>query len=281
MFKGDRGFSIFIVGLTIATILACFATVPKYPDIPTNAWLYDRDDQYFPGSATCTPSRLGRLSKSEAADEKYRCDLALEREKNRDLIQATRSADASVASVEISFRQTILAIIGAGFGIWTLIAAAFAAWYARSAANAARGTQDSYIEVERPNPIIGLDNFAFNEDSIRFDLVATNVGGTACVVVLFSGAWIANKEDHAPVYIGHTKVIPVPAGSTAIISNVYVYREDYKHRKIFKGSIIYISSLAGNETKKFMFNVFPTISSPYNQTHMDILSNDMIRKKVL
>ena len=272
MIKGERKFAVAIVIVIILAAIASAFAIPKYPDLPTHDWLYERDESYYPGAAKCTPSRLSKLPELDAADEKYRCDMALEREKNLEIIQAMRSADASVASVEISYRQTLIAIIGAVFGIFTLVAAAFAAWYARAGAIAARGTQDSYIEVERANPVIDLDNFRYETTIIKFDVVATNVGGTACVAALFGSAWIAQKDESSGLLTGHSKVIPIGAGEKKVVETVSVQKEQLKREKFYEGGISFISSLGGNERRTFKFQVFESRAFPHNLTHVDIIN---------
>ncbi|RSU69653.1 hypothetical protein BRX37_23940 [Sphingomonas sp. S-NIH.Pt3_0716] len=272
MIKGEGKFAVAIVSVVIVAVVGAAFAFPRYPELPTHDWLYERDESYYPGAAKCTPSRLSKLPELDAADEKYRCDMALEREKYQEIIQAMRSADASVASVELSYRQTLIAIIGAVFGIVTLIAAASAAWYARMGAIAARATQDSYIEVERANPVIDLDNFRYETTIIRFDVVATNVGGTSCVAALFGSAWIAQKDESSGLLTGHSKVIPIGAGEKKIIETVSVQRENLKRERFYEGGISFISSLGGNERRKFKFEVFGSRASPHNTTHVDIIN---------
>lgn len=138
--RGDRNFVFAIIGFLVLSAVVWALMRPAFPNLPSSEYQKANDPEYGPGSPRCYPSRLARLPKREAPDERYRCEQGAEehRLKSDDLIQQTRAADASVAMVDLTYRQTLLGLAGAIFGVLTLIAAAFAAWYARDAAHAAR-----------------------------------------------------------------------------------------------------------------------------------------------
>lgn len=138
MFKGERGFFAFIVICLLFAAIAWAFLRPAFPSLPTREHQKAEEGQYSPGSPNCYPSRLNDLPDREAANERYRCETQADQHRlqNDDLIQQTRSADAAVEAVGLTYRQLLMELAGTIFGVLTLLAAAYAAWYARRAAEA-------------------------------------------------------------------------------------------------------------------------------------------------
>lgn len=136
MLRGDRGFFLAVVGFLALAAVAWAVMRPAYPVLPTSEYQKAQETEYSPGNPRCYPSRLNALPEREAADERYRCEQGAEehRLKSDDLVQQTRAADAAVAIVHLTYGQSLMGLAGTIAGLMTLIAAAFAAWYARHAA---------------------------------------------------------------------------------------------------------------------------------------------------
>lgn len=149
MLKGERGFLVFVLGCLFLAAFAWMMMRPQAPHLPTNKYIEAQETMYSPGSPACLPSRLEALSEKDAADEKYRCEIQAERERiqSSDLVQQTRSADAAAATVNLTYRQMLIDLAGAIFGVLTVLAAGYAAFYARRAAEAGRGSN----EIAREN----------------------------------------------------------------------------------------------------------------------------------
>jgi len=138
MLRGERGFFWFVVICLVFAMVAWTALRPAYPSLPTNEYLKAEETGYSPSSPRCLPSRLKNLSDTEAADERYRCEVQSQTQsiESADLVQQARSADAANASVQLTYRQLLVEIAAGICGLLTLLAAAYAAWYARRAAEA-------------------------------------------------------------------------------------------------------------------------------------------------
>ena len=138
MLKGERGFFALVVLCLLLAGVVWTAMRPPFPQLPTEQNKEADEGKYSPGSPACYPSRLESLPKREGADERYRCETQAEKHRlqSNDLVQQTRSADAATASVSLTYRQMLIELAGAIFGVLTLLAAGYAAWYARRAAEA-------------------------------------------------------------------------------------------------------------------------------------------------
>lgn len=138
MLKGEQGFFAFVVICLFAAGIAWVALRPGYPSLPSGELKRAKYGEYSPGSPVCYPSHLNGLSDEEAADERYRCEVEADKHRLQgdDLLQQTRSANAAEAAVGLTYRQTLIELAGGILGLLTLLAAAYAAWYAKKAAEA-------------------------------------------------------------------------------------------------------------------------------------------------
>ena len=126
------------LGFIVAAAALWIALRPERPVRP-GQYVEASYREYRPGGPACDPQRLNRMKGREAANERQRCGEAAEehRLKRDDLVQQTRSADAADAQVNLTYSQSRMMLAGAIIGLLTLIAAGYAAWYAKRAAEAA------------------------------------------------------------------------------------------------------------------------------------------------
>lgn len=129
-------FAATVVGYLAGAAILWAALRPNWPIIPGSEYQKAEQSEYDPGSPRCLPSRLGGLDGPEAADERYRCELAAEARRlaGEELVQQTRSAEADIAMVDLAYRQTLISLAAVLSSLLTLVAAFYAAWYARRAA---------------------------------------------------------------------------------------------------------------------------------------------------
>lgn len=192
--RGERGFFLFIIACLVFAAFVWMAMRPEYPNLPSDEYKQAEETKYSPGSPACYPSRLETLPEREAADERYRCETQADKHRlqGNDLIQQTRSADASVAAVSLTYRQLLIELAGAIFGSLTLLAAGYAAWYARHAA--AAGAESNKIATETAQrqlrAYMGINSYdltpydigAFN--SGRFMISMQNFGQTPAIALI-------------------------------------------------------------------------------------------------
>lgn len=188
MLRGNRGFILAVIGfLAVATVIWTLLS-PSYPIIPTSEHQKAEEGKYSPGSPACYPSRLNSLPGREAADERYRCEQGAEehRLKSDDLVQQTRAADAAVANVRLTYQQSLMLLAGTIVGLLTLIAAFYAAWFAKRAAEAAekgvRHAEDTSDAELRPwVSITVVAGKVLKRDlsiSLEYDVIFENLGKT-------------------------------------------------------------------------------------------------------
>lgn len=130
----------FIASVVGCLIVACALWAllrPSEPRLPGYQQTEQQDSTYRPGGSRCEPLALARLSGTEALKERESCKEAAEehRLKGNDLIQQTRAADAAAEGVALNYQQTVLLLAGTIIGFFTLVAAIFAALFAKAAAD--------------------------------------------------------------------------------------------------------------------------------------------------
>ncbi len=130
-----------ISGLAILTPIFWFDFSPRPPDLPTYKASQGPERDYRAGGSRCSPEALARLGGAEALAEKDRCAEAAEehRLKSDDLVQQTRAADAARAGAILGYDVAMMTLVGVLLGLFTVIAAGLAAYYARRA----------YLEAEK------------------------------------------------------------------------------------------------------------------------------------
>lgn len=141
MLRGDW-FKIFAIsGLAILTPLLWVDLSPRSPVFPAYKTSQGPEREYRAGGSRCFPEALARLGGAEALAERNRCAEAAEehRLKSDDLVQQTRAADAAQASVLLGYDIALMTLSGIILGLFTVVAAGLAAFYARRA----------YLEAEK------------------------------------------------------------------------------------------------------------------------------------
>lgn len=133
---------IFIGGIAAISLLVLLAVAVRNP--PSEIRLPDPERLaqvagHRPGAARCHPDRLGWLAGARAAHELAACREAAEeyRLRRAGLTQQIRASDAAEAMVTLGYYQFLAMLAGFVVGLVTLVAAGFAAWYAKRAAEAA------------------------------------------------------------------------------------------------------------------------------------------------
>ena len=142
MLRGNRGFIVAVIGCLIAALALYVVLKPAEPRLPRYQQSQAGKSHYHPGGSRCEPTVLAKLPIAKAARERDACEEAAEQHRlnGDDLIQQTRAADAASEGVVLNYTQTILALTGVIFGLFTLVAAAAAAWFAKRAADAAHNS---------------------------------------------------------------------------------------------------------------------------------------------
>jgi hypothetical protein len=182
MLRGYRGYIAAAVGIGLAiAALGAFALRPV--DLPSYQELQGPKANYRPGGTSCDPARLRSIPGGNAPNERIRCEDAAEeyRLKRNDLVQQARSANAAEALVAFTYRQTGLLLVGTILGLLTLGAAAYAAWYAKRAAEAAEKDLAHSLHSARPHLNAEDESVVIDENAdpqFVARVVLRNVGGT-------------------------------------------------------------------------------------------------------
>jgi hypothetical protein len=186
MIKRYPGLS--VVGISLLAAVGIFiALMPSSPDLPTQGIVQSAGARYQPGGSKCSGDSLssGQLADCAEEDERYRVQFD-------GLIQQARAANAAEAQAKMAYNVAWMVLVGTVAGICTLVAVILAAFYARNAAEAARGslnhaTRTSNIEL-RPwlQLEIETDKFWLTQDQVwvRFFLTLRNVGKLPATGVL-------------------------------------------------------------------------------------------------
>lgn len=134
----SNGYWRFVIAAFICLVLGSgvwLAFSPERPNLPTYQYGQGPEASYQAGGSGCKPEALARLRGEKAATEANRCAEASEehRLKSDDLVQQTRSATATEVSAGFAYEVTRLTLVGLIIGLFTTVAAGFAAYYARRA----------------------------------------------------------------------------------------------------------------------------------------------------
>lgn len=200
---GTADWTLLAIGLG-ALIAAALAWALLLPSDPKSERL--EPSQYgslpYVPDPSCAPERLAETDPAEGSRKRYRCRLAIEEQRpsEAELVQQVRSANAAEATVDLTYRQSIMLAAGTAVGFLTLVAAFLAALYARNAAAEAKRSSDSAesslaharavadaelrawvsvaIEVRRIEKL--EDSYSF-----EYDLVLTNLGKSVAKAISF------------------------------------------------------------------------------------------------
>ena len=154
--------------------------------------------------------------------------------------------------------------------MFTLVAAAAAAIYARFAAIHTRESNTISRDFQKPRLIVTLDKFdRFSE--LRFNVCVTNVGGTGCAVVETSYRW-EDTRLFSGTFLHIKKAVAVASGETKIVRNVEVSNAFDKPNNKFTIEIQLDGPFleAGEKTIVKSFNVFAEMTYPMREDYTDL-----------
>lgn len=148
--RGNWGFFAAILGCLAAAIALWTFLRPVEPRLPSYQISEAVKPDYRAGGSQCEPSVIAKLSGVEAARKIDSCEDAAEQHRlqSNDLTQQTRAADAAREGVFLNYNQAVLTVAGLIVGGFTLMAAGFAAWYAKRAADETRRSAEFYRKRE-------------------------------------------------------------------------------------------------------------------------------------
>lgn len=281
MLKRDGRLIAVLVSAVTAAMLMLILLQPRWPDHST----YDRKAptaDYKVGGAGCQPPILAAIEDSrKRLVERDRCAQAAEdyRLKVEDLEQQTRSANAGVAQAELTHYLATLGLWGAVGGFLTLIAAGLAAWYARGAANAARENLEAFINVERADVFVTLEDFHHGTGGVSFNIVASNLGrSSALVLAVFKGWGSENTDDGAKVVLGHanTKII-LEGESKALFTTKESTTVPALEKEPYLTVQLWVqSALAGEGGAFYRFRVLPDRAMPHG-TCYELVASGVVK----
>lgn len=240
MLRGNWRFVFTALGCVSVAILLWLAFLPREPYLPFDGNPEAQAADYYAGGSNCRPDVLARVRGKEAASERDRCAESAEQHRlqSNDLIQQTRAADAAQESAWMAYEATRIALAGLLGGFLTIIAAGFAAYYARRAYLETKRTADlakDTLEIET-RPFLFLESvdwketkFEDGEMMIEFTLNILNSGVLpATNVRSWTFAEIASENERLiPDFEGKPLVIEVcPAGITRKAFEVAFFDED-------------------------------------------------------
>lgn len=176
---------------------------PREPNLPAYHYGERASADYQTGGASCDPRALATIrDNGKATIERKRCAEAAEehRLKSEDLVQQARAADAAQAQTWLNFYLARMALWGTIGGFLTLIAASLAAFYARDAAKASRGSLQAFVAAEDAHLVLDFAQGPIGrwtgEDGVEkvnysFMVTVSNVGRSAArlqqVIFSYSG----------------------------------------------------------------------------------------------
>ncbi len=145
MLRRNRGIIVAIIGLLTGVaslgILVAWVMWPGTARLPTYEWDKTAYSEYQAGGASCKPAAIAALTTDgERSRKRETCEDAKEQHRisTNDLKQQTRAADAAAAAVTVAEWQAKATVLGLVIGLYTLLAAAAAAIFARQAAGETR-----------------------------------------------------------------------------------------------------------------------------------------------
>lgn len=173
----------------IVLIVLSWALAPPLPPSQDGSGGQAQDPSYHPGGASCSPSAIKSLPPGERDVKRTDCQEAREQHRlnTDDLVQQTRSANASEWIAQITARQTWILIAGLNFSAIALGAAGLAAYFAREAARIARNDQRPWVEIDG---LIATGDIFMREDGVvggSFEIKIRNVGRSPANSV---NAWV-------------------------------------------------------------------------------------------
>lgn len=229
MLRSYRRFIYTGFGCLIGSVLIWVAFSPSQPNLPFHPDSKPQPTDYQAGGSNCSPEVLARLTGEKGASERKRCTEAAEqyRLQTSDLIQQTRAADAAQASAWSAYESNRITLAGLIGGFLTLVAALFAAYYARRA----------YLENKRSADIA--------EEALKIE--------TRPFLHLESIDWIESEMDgelHFRFQFNIKNIGKLPANNVRVWTSVVPTdaREGTEHE--FNGPPLMISTCPAGVTRK-------------------------------
>lgn len=203
-FLSHIGLVAFIALVALASFGLWVSLKPGEPNLPRYEGLQEKAGDYHPGGPDCQPAMLRNLP-SDREGIRQRDACAYEREEQRlkenDLAQQTRSANAAEAVTRLAYNQSVVLVVGAILGMWTLIAAVAAAVFARRASN----SSDLSAKLAKKQVSADLISTSVrvaiwgNEGGTHFSFSANNVGQTTARDARLIGTLTVSVNDGDPV----------------------------------------------------------------------------------
>lgn len=285
--KDNWGVAIVLAAGLIVGILMLVFLQPREPNLPAYEYSEGRTANYQPGGRGCEPQVLASIrERAKALAERDRCANEAEehRLKSDDLVQQARTADATAAQTALTLDLTRFALWGTVGGLLTLIAASLAAYFARNAAYAARGSLDAFSEVERADIIVTLEHFEFSNIFNRFGIVANNLGRSAALVTAVGVTW---KESSDLASLGgwlgddHPKI--VPAADKELLKTERVEIEQLRKTPYMWLLVNTRSPLRGHVSLRYCFHIFerPSDGVGYIEEYSDELDQNAVHVAAL
>jgi hypothetical protein len=167
-----KGYWDFIVAIgLVAVSLGAVAVAWHWLEVNRPEFASDPPEEeiepgYYPGGHACDPSAVGRFPNGKGAVETVACQESREQHRLQanDLIQQRRAANAAATAAYFSRFQTLLGIVGMGFGFLTFCAAVAAALYARRAAAATEAAVAVADRQTRPYLVFTGAKLDYSED---------------------------------------------------------------------------------------------------------------------
>jgi len=207
------------------------------------------------------------------------------------------TAEAAVRQADLVSQQTRIAIWDIVLGLFTVLVAGAAAFFAARAAKAARDTVNAFIEVERAKIAITLEGFREDiatkydprtadvkptgEAWLKFDAVANNIGRSTALITRVAHGWqkSADLEDELPL-VGPPKTYIVKAAESAVVSLGSLKEMKSLERERFLWlDVNYRSPLLKNErVLRVCFEVFgPRSNVPYRERYNEEWDREALR----
>jgi len=232
-------------------------------------------------SEAAKPEHTHANAVAPVAADKYAADAANEQRKGCPGTQYPRlncdaiSAQTNLEQARQSERQTAQIVrqidlfrVELIISALTMVAAFAAAVFAARAATAARATVKAFVEVEQADIFITLENFAFSNVFVRFNIVVNNLGRSTALIETFAKRWMNSAEDSAVgIFMGDSSPRIVPAGGRLTLERD-VIREMGELKS--NGQYLWVlvrtqSPLRGELRIRSCYEIFASFSGPYHQ----------------
>lgn len=188
-----------IAAIATIVVLAFVFLVAPFGRLQQNDGNNAQNTSYYPGGSGCKPDIINSLPVGERAEKASDCEEAREQHRlnTNDLVQQTRAANAAEWMATVSTKQTWILIVGLVFSFIALLAAAFAAVFAKEAADIARramvADQRPWVPFPKVKLASGLSYDSEGAAIFTLAVSARNIGKTPATHATISLHAIANE----------------------------------------------------------------------------------------